>query len=121
MPKKQPYYKQAHFTGFHTFEGISCGIISHSVVSALLKTGAAIAFMFLNLYNMKTFGIVLIIVGIAMIVIRGFSVPTEKKVVDLGPLEVTKKENKWIGWPTYAGGIVAVVGVVLVLSDRRRS
>ena len=69
---------------------------------------------------MKTVGLILIIAGIAMIIIRGFSVQTEKKVVDLGPVEVNKKENKWIGWPTYAGGIVAVVGVVLVLSGRKK-
>ncbi len=69
---------------------------------------------------MKTLGIVLIVVGIAMILIRGFSVVTEKEVVDLGPLEVNKKENKWIGWPTYAGGIVALVGVVLVVTDKKR-
>jgi len=69
---------------------------------------------------MKTLGLVLIIAGIAMIVIRGFSVQTQKKVVDLGPVEINKKENKWIGWPTYAGGIVAVVGVVLVLGSRKK-
>lgn len=69
---------------------------------------------------MKTLGLVLIIAGIAMIVIRGFSVKTEKKVVDVGPLEVNKTENRWIGWPTYAGGIVAVVGLVLVLSNRKK-
>lgn len=69
---------------------------------------------------MKAFGLILIIAGIAMIVIRGFSVKTEKKVVDLGPLEVNKTENRWIGWPTYAGGIVAVVGLVLVLSGRKK-
>jgi hypothetical protein len=70
---------------------------------------------------MKTFGIILIIAGIAMILIRGFSVVTEKKVVDVGPLEVNKKENKWIGWPTYAGAAVALVGVVMVVSDKRRA
>jgi hypothetical protein len=69
---------------------------------------------------MKTFGLILIIAGIAMIIIRGFSVKTEKKVVDVGPLEVNKTENRWIGWPTYAGGIIAVVGLVLVLSDRKK-
>lgn len=69
---------------------------------------------------MKTFGIILIVAGIAMILIRGFSVTTEKNVVDVGPLEVNKKENKWIGWPTYAGAIVAVVGVVMVVSGRKR-
>jgi drug/metabolite transporter (DMT)-like permease len=71
-------------------------------------------------FSMKTFGIILIVVGIAMILIRGFSVQTEKKVVDLGPVQVNKKENKWIGWPTYAGGIIAVIGVVLVVSDKRK-
>ncbi|OMP80017.1 MULTISPECIES: hypothetical protein [unclassified Chitinophaga] len=69
---------------------------------------------------MKTLGLVLIIAGIAMIVIRGFSVTTQKKVVDLGPVEINKKENKWIGWPTYAGAIVSVVGVVLVLGARKK-
>jgi len=69
---------------------------------------------------MKTFGFILIIAGIAMIIIRGFSVKTEKKVVDLGPVEVNKTENRWIGWPTYAGGLVAVVGLVLVLTDRKK-
>ena len=70
---------------------------------------------------MKTFGIILIVVGIAMIVIRGFNVPVQKEVVDLGPLEVNKTENRWIGWPTYAGGVLAVIGVILIVSDRKRS
>lgn len=69
---------------------------------------------------MKTFGLILIIAGIAMIIIRGFSVTTEKEVVDLGPLEVNKKENKWIGWPTYAGALIAVVGVVMVVADKKK-
>jgi len=70
---------------------------------------------------MKVLGIILIIAGLAMVIIRGFSVQTEKKVVDLGPVEVNKKENKWVGWPTYAGGIVVVVGVVLVLSGNKKN
>jgi drug/metabolite transporter (DMT)-like permease len=70
---------------------------------------------------MKTVGIVLIVIGIAMIVFRGFSVQTEKKVVDLGPVEINKKENKWIGWPTYAGGIAIIAGVILAVSSRKKS
>ena len=70
---------------------------------------------------MKILGIILIIAGLAMVIIRGFSVQTEKKVLDVGPVEVNKKENKWVGWPTYAGGIVAVVGVVLVLSGNKKN
>jgi predicted membrane protein len=70
---------------------------------------------------MKTLGIVLIIAGILMLVYRGFSVTTEKKVVDLGPVEVNKKENKWIGWPVYAGGIAIVAGVFFILGDRKKT
>ena len=69
---------------------------------------------------MKTFVIILFVAGIAMLLIRGFSVTTEKNVVDVGPLEVNKKENKWIGWPTYAGALVAIVGVVMVVADKRK-
>ena len=70
---------------------------------------------------MKTLGLVLIIAGIAMIILKGFSVQTEKKIIDAGPIQVNKKENRWIGWPTYAGAVVAVIGVVLVLSNSKKS
>ena len=69
---------------------------------------------------MKTFGIILIVAGILMIVFRGFSVQTEKKVVDVGPVEINKKENKWIGWPTYAGGVAIVAGAILLATNRKR-
>lgn len=69
---------------------------------------------------MKTAGWILIAVGILMIIIRGFSVPVTEKVVDVGPIEINKTGNKWIGWPTYAGGVLALVGVVLVVADRRK-
>jgi hypothetical protein len=70
---------------------------------------------------MKTFGIILIVAGIAMLIFRGFSVQTEKKVVDVGPIEINKKENKWVGWPVYAGGIAIVAGVIMVVADRKRA
>jgi hypothetical protein len=69
---------------------------------------------------MKSFGIILIVLGIAMMIIKGISVTTEKNVVDLGPVKIDRKENKWIGWPTYAGAVLAVVGAVLIFSDKKR-
>jgi hypothetical protein len=68
---------------------------------------------------MKTIGIILIVLGIAMIIIRGISIPTEKNIVDIGPVKIDKKENKWIGWPTYAGAIVIVAGAFLTLSGKK--
>jgi hypothetical protein len=70
---------------------------------------------------MKTLGIILIVAGIIMIILKGFSVSSEKKILDAGPLQINKKENHWFGWPTYAGAIVSILGVVLVLSDKKKS
>jgi hypothetical protein len=70
---------------------------------------------------MKAIGWVLIAVGILMILIKGFSVPVKKTIVDAGPIQINKTENKWIGWPTYAGGILAIVGVVMVASSKKNS
>lgn len=70
---------------------------------------------------MKVAGWILIAIGIIMILIKGFSVPVEKKIIDIGPIEVNKTENKWIGWPTYAGGILAIVGVVMVVSGKKNN
>ncbi len=69
---------------------------------------------------MKIAGIILIIIGIVMLVFRQVSFTKEEKVVDLGPVEINKKEKKNIGWPMYAGAIAVVAGVVLVVSDRKK-
>ncbi|HEV2832637.1 MAG TPA: hypothetical protein VGW31_11715 [Hanamia sp.] len=70
---------------------------------------------------MKTAGWILIAIGIVMILIQGFSIPVKKTIVDAGPVEISKTENKWIGWPTYAGGVLAIVGVIMVTAGKKRN
>ncbi|HLO37915.1 MAG TPA: hypothetical protein VK173_05480 [Lacibacter sp.] len=70
---------------------------------------------------MKIFGIILIAVGILMLVLKGFNYTQEKKVVDIGPLEINAKEKKTVAWPTYAGVIALVAGVALVALDRKKT
>ena len=70
---------------------------------------------------MKVIGIILIGVGIIMLIFRGFSFTQEKKVVDLGPVEINKKEKKSVNWPMYAGGIAVIAGICLVAVDRKKS
>ncbi len=70
---------------------------------------------------MKILGIVLIAVGILMLVFRGFSFTQEKKVVDLGPLEVNKKEEKSVGWPVYAGAVAVVAGIVVLVAGNKKT
>lgn len=70
---------------------------------------------------MKALGIILIVAGILMLIFRGFSFTQEKNVVDLGPLEINKKEKKSVGWPVYAGGIALAAGVVVLLAGRKKA
>jgi hypothetical protein len=70
--------------------------------------------------SMKTFGIILIVAGLLMLVYKGFNVQTEKKVVDIGPVEINKKENRWIGWPTYGGATAIAAGVLLFIADKKK-
>lgn len=69
---------------------------------------------------MKVVGILLIIVGLVMLIFRGFNLQTEKKVLDVGPLEIKKEENKWFGWPVYTGAIAIVAGIVLVVVGSKK-
>ncbi|WP_290797708.1 hypothetical protein [Flavihumibacter sp. UBA7668] len=69
---------------------------------------------------MRVFGIILIVIGIAMFLFRGFSFTQEKNVVDLGPVEINKKEKKNVSWPMYAGAIVTAVGAFLVVSGKKK-
>lgn len=69
---------------------------------------------------MKPIGIILIAIGILMVIFTNINFTTEKKVVDLGPVEINKKEDKSIGWPTWAGGVAIVAGIVLVAVDKKK-
>ncbi|TCK85021.1 hypothetical protein C8N28_0317 [Albibacterium bauzanense] len=69
---------------------------------------------------MKTFGIILTILGIVMLIWTGFSYTKQEKVVDIGPLEVNADKEKQVNWPSYTGGILLVAGVVLILVDKKK-
>ena len=69
---------------------------------------------------MKGLGIVLIIAGILMLIFRGFSFTREKEIVDLGPLEINKKEKESVGWPVYAGAVALVAGVVILVAAKKK-
>lgn len=70
-------------------------------------------------FFMKAIGIVLIVAGILMLIFKGFSFTKEKKVLDVGPLEVNKQEQKTVAWPLWAGGIAIVAGAIVLVAGRR--
>jgi drug/metabolite transporter (DMT)-like permease len=58
---------------------------------------------------MKIAGIVLIIAGVAALIYGGFSFTSQKKVVDMGPLQIKKTEHHTIPVSPILG-IVAILG-----------
>jgi len=70
---------------------------------------------------MKALGIVLIAAGILMFIFGKVSFTKEEKVVDIGPVEINKKEKKTVNWPDYAGGIAILAGVVVLVADRKKA
>jgi hypothetical protein len=64
-------------------------------------------------------GIVLVILGIISLGYQGFTYTTRKKVVDIGPIQATKKENHTVPLPPILGVIALAGGVVVLVAGRR--
>jgi hypothetical protein len=59
-------------------------------------------------------GILLILVGIAGFVTGGFSFTEKKKVIDAGPIQVSRDEHKTVPISPILSGIAVVGGIALV-------
>ena len=68
---------------------------------------------------MKIFGIVLIVLGLVGLLYGGISWTRREKVVDIGPVEVTRTDRERIPVPPIAGGLAVLAGAALVLASRR--
>lgn len=68
----------------------------------------------------RTIGIIMIIVGAAMLIWTGFSYTKKEKVVDLGPLEITADKKEQVNWPPYVGGGVLLVGLILAVTANNK-
>ena len=69
----------------------------------------------------RTTGIILIILGVAMLIWTGFTYTKKEKVVDAGPIEVSANKEKSVNWPPYAGGIFVIGGIILLMSGKKES
>ena len=68
----------------------------------------------------KIIGVLLIVVGVAMLIWTGFSYTQREKVVDAGPLHISADKQKTVNWPPYAGGVLIVAGVVVLVAGKRK-
>jgi hypothetical protein len=62
--------------------------------------------------------VALIVLGLAGLLYGGFTYTHEKKVVDLGPVEVTRQEHERLPISPIVGGLILISGVWLLVSNR---
>jgi hypothetical protein len=68
---------------------------------------------------MKPLGVILVILGVLALVYQGFTYTTQKKVLDVGPIQATKEEHHNVPLPPILGVLALVGGVVILVSDRK--
>jgi uncharacterized membrane protein HdeD (DUF308 family) len=66
-------------------------------------------------------GILLIVLGVIALAYQGISYTTQKKVLDIGPIQATKEEHKTIPLPPIIGAVALIGGVVLLFAGGKNS
>ena len=64
-------------------------------------------------------GIALVVIGLFALAYQGLTYTTQKKVVDIGPIQATKEEHHNIPLPPILGVLSLVGGVAVLVLDRR--
>ena len=67
----------------------------------------------------RTIGIVLIVIGAAMLIWTGFTYTKKEKIVDAGPIQISAEKEKSVNWPPYLGGILLVGGIVVFATAKK--
>jgi uncharacterized membrane protein YidH (DUF202 family) len=71
---------------------------------------------------MKLIGIVLVALGIVGLAYGGITWTTREKVIDMGPVQVSRDKTQSLPLPPIAGGICLIAGIaVLVAAGRQTS
>ena len=66
-------------------------------------------------------GVALIVIGLFALAYQGFTYTTQKKVIDIGPIQATKEEHHTIPLPPILGALALISGVVVVVAGRREN
>jgi len=68
---------------------------------------------------MKAIGIILIVLGVLALAYGGFTYTREKKVLDLGPIQASRKETNTVALPPILGVAAIIGGGVLLFTGKR--
>ena len=67
----------------------------------------------------KTFGVILIVLGLVGLAWGGFTYTTREKVVDIGPIHATREKTHNVPLPPIAGAVALIGGIVLFVARRK--
>ena len=68
---------------------------------------------------MKPLGVILVVLGVLALIYQGFTYTTQKKILDVGPIQATKEEHHTVPLPPILGALALIGGVVILVSDRK--
>lgn len=66
-------------------------------------------------------GLALIILGVIALAYQGISYTTQKKVLDVGPIQATKTEHTTIPLSPIFGGVALVGGIILMIAGGKEA
>jgi len=69
---------------------------------------------------MRTLGIIIAVVGIAMIVYTGFNFVTSERLVDIGPIKINQEKNHLVQWSPVIGIVLLIGGLVIIVRDKKK-
>lgn len=67
----------------------------------------------------KILGSILIVLGLVGILWGGFTYGTQKKVIDMGPVQVTHQKTHQVPVPPIAGAVALIAGVAFLATSKR--
>jgi len=68
----------------------------------------------------KSAGLILVILGAILLIWTGFTYTKKEKIIDAGPIQVSADREKTVNWPPYAGGVVLLAGIIILVSARKK-
>ena len=68
----------------------------------------------------KTLGMLLIAVGVVGLVWGGVTYTTREKVVDIGPIDISRDKSHSIPLPPVLGAVALIGGIVLLVSGNKK-
>jgi hypothetical protein len=69
---------------------------------------------------MKKIGIIILIIGLIVTMVTGFSFVTRKKVIDIGELEVSANKRHSLSWSPVMGVVMMAIGAGVYLLGTKK-